>query len=153
MGARRQIAIRLWEGCLFAKLWLGREPALERHVRVELRRHPDPFLVTSLGPSVRGTRLAAREIIAKPSGECGGFRGRAVHDHIALFTCVLSERASGTTVDAIAEFLLRRADLCQQRHGIERPVLRAQPLLYGLGDHRMRQSSLRAVSASLIVAP
>jgi len=58
-------------------------------------------------------------------------------DHIAFSSRSLWERASSTTV-----FLLRRADLGQQRHGIERPVLRAQPLLHGLGDYRMRQSSL-----------
>jgi hypothetical protein len=40
------------------------------------------------------------------------------------FHGVLSEHASGTTVDAIAESLLHCADL-GQRHGIERPVLRA----------------------------
>jgi hypothetical protein len=39
-----------------------------------------------------------------------------VDDHIAL-SCVLSERASGTTVDAIAEFVLRCADLGKQRPG------------------------------------
>src|SRR5579863_3545990 len=71
----------------------------------------------SLGAPVRGTRLAAREIIAEPSGKCGGLRGRSVHDHIALPTCVLAERASGTTVDATAEFLLRCADLGQQATG------------------------------------
>src|SRR5205823_6468487 len=54
----------------------------------------------------------------------------------------LWERASGTTVDAIAEFLLRCADLRQQRHRIERAILLAQPLLYGLADHRMSESSL-----------
>src|SRR5258705_6091796 len=93
---------------------------------------------------MRGTRLATREIITEPSGECGGLRGRAVHDRrrITLSSGSLSERASGTTVDAIAEFLLRCADLSQQCHGIERAVLLAQSLLHGLGDLRMCQSSL-----------
>jgi hypothetical protein len=51
-------------------------------------------------------------------------------------------RATGTTVDASAEFLLRCADLRQQRHRIERVILLPQPLLYGFADHRMCQSSL-----------
>jgi hypothetical protein len=93
---------------------------------------------------MRGTRFTTRELIAEPSGEYGGRRDRTVHDrgHIVFSSGSLSERASGTTVDAIAEFLLRCADLRQQRHRIERAVLLAQPLLYGLADHGMCQSSL-----------
>ena len=60
-----------------------------------------------------GCRLAAREIIAEPSGESRTLRGRVAHDRIAFSTDSLSERASGTTADAIAEFLLRCADLGQ----------------------------------------
>ena len=58
---------------------------------------------------MRSTRLATREIIAEPPSECSGRRGRAVHDrgHIAVSSGSLSERAFGTMVDAIAEFLLR----------------------------------------------
>ena len=58
---------------------------------------------------MRCTWFAAREIVAEPSRECGGLRGRAVHDrgHIAISSRNLSECASGTTVDPIAEFLLR----------------------------------------------
>ena len=58
---------------------------------------------------MRGTRLATRKIIAEPAGECSGRRGRTVYvrGHIALSSGSLSERASGTTVDAIAKFLLR----------------------------------------------
>jgi hypothetical protein len=58
---------------------------------------------------VRCTRFAAREIVAEPSRECGGLRRRAVHDrgHIALSSGGFSECASGTTVDAMAELLLR----------------------------------------------
>jgi hypothetical protein len=61
-----------------------------------------------LGPPVRCTRFAAREIVAEPLRECGGLRRRAVHDrrHIALFSGSFSDCACGTTVDAIAEFLL-----------------------------------------------
>src|SRR5438105_9808049 len=95
-----------------------------------------------LGSPMRRTWSAVHEIIAEPSSECRKLCGRAVQDHIALSTCILSECASSTTIDAIAEFLLRCADLRQQRHGIEHPILLAQTLLHGLGDHRMGQSSL-----------
>jgi len=114
------------------QLWFRREPSLDqRHVWVELRRHSDPLLVTPFRPPMRGTRLTTRELIAELSGECGGRRDRAAHDrgHIAFSSGSLSESASRTTVDAIAEFLLRCADLRQQRHRIERVILLAQPLL------------------------
>ena len=42
-------------------------------------------------------------------------------------------RLSGTTIDALAELVLGRADLGQQRHRIERAIVLAQPPLHGLG--------------------
>jgi hypothetical protein len=56
---------------------------------------------------MRRTRLATREIVAKPSGECNGLRRRSAHDRIAFSSGSLSHCDSGTTVDAITEFLLR----------------------------------------------
>ena len=57
---------------------------------------------------MRGTRLTTREIVAEPSGECRDLRAQAVRRPGS--TGSLSEGA-GTTVDAIAEFLLRCTDL------------------------------------------
>jgi hypothetical protein len=51
---------------------------------------------------VRGTRLATREIIAEPSGECGRRSDRGAHAHIAFSSDSHSQRVYGTTVDAIA---------------------------------------------------
>jgi hypothetical protein len=54
---------------------------------------------------------------------------------------LLAARISGTTIDAIAEFLLNGADLCQQCDRIERAILLAQPLLHGRGQLRMIRSN------------
>src|SRR3954468_14138937 len=51
-------------------------------------------------------------------------------------------RISRTTIEAIAEFLLGRADLSQKRDRIERAIVLAQSLLHGRGDLRMRQRPL-----------
>ena len=60
------------------------------------------------GSPMRRTRFAAHEIVAELSSECRKLRGRAVQDHNALSTCHSLGAASSTTIDAIAEFLLRR---------------------------------------------
>src|ERR1700722_16448290 len=43
----------------------------------------------------------------------------------------MAEGTSGTTIDAIAEFLLGGADVGQECDGIERAILIAQSLLHG----------------------
>ena len=55
-----------------------------------------------------------------------------------------------TTIDAIAEFLLGRADLGQECDRIERAILIAQALLHGRGHLRMRQRPLPGRRWSMI---
>src|SRR5271169_1544202 len=63
---------------------------------------------------------------------------------------LLAARISGTTIDAIAEFLLGRADLGQECDRIERAMLIAQPLLHGRGHLRMPQRPLTGRRRSMI---
>jgi hypothetical protein len=57
---------------------------------------------------------------------------------------------SGTTIDAVAKFLLSGPDLGQKYHWIERAILFAQLLFHSRGDLRMRQRSLIGRRRSMI---
>src|SRR5260370_42067323 len=55
-----------------------------------------------------------------------------------------------TTIDAIAEYFLSRADLGQKFDRIERAIVIAQSLLHGRGHLRMRQRPLTGRRRSMI---
>jgi hypothetical protein len=86
---------------------------------------------------VRRTRLATREIIAKPSGN-------AVGSEIVLRTTTLFTATTSRSTPPARRSMRLPSSSCAERisDGIQRPVLRAQPLLHSLGDHRMRLAIL-----------
>jgi len=106
-------------------------------MRVELGRHANPGLIGPTGATVRGTGLAGSHRLAERPREsaCGPRRGARVSGLQAV-------RLSGTTIDAIAEFVLSCANLGQQPDRIERAILIAQPFLHGRGHLGMRQCTL-----------
>ena len=83
-------------------------------MRVELGWHANPGLIGPTGAPVRGTRLAELHRPAESLRErrCGRRRGARAG---ALQAACLS----GTTIDAIAEFLLGCADLGQEPDRID----------------------------------
>src|SRR4051794_38324621 len=107
------------------QLRLGVKPGLNRHqVRIELGRHSDPLLITSLGPAMRRARLAWFSRLAERLRKgAGGGQWRQYQ--------VCHSAVDAATIDAVAKFLLCRSDLGQQRNRIEGSVLLAQPPLYG----------------------
>jgi hypothetical protein len=86
---------------------------------------------------VRGTRLAGRHPLSERLGESGCACWRGGRGGALQFT-----RVSGTTINAIAEFVLGRANLSQQHDRIERTILIAQPFLHVRGHLGMRQCTL-----------
>jgi hypothetical protein len=61
---------------------------------------------------------------------------------------LLAARISGTTIDAIAELLLDRADLGQQGDRIERTILSRSRFFTAAGRLRMRQRPPQGVDGA-----
>src|SRR5215211_831687 len=113
-------------------LRLRREPALDRRqMRIELGRHAYPFLVTPFWPAMCGAHL-------------GGLGRRAERSRKPewIGRDWVGRRCKTALADPLAELVLCRADLGQQRHRIETAIGLAQPPLDGLGQLGMSQRSL-----------
>ena len=113
-------------------LRLRREPAVDRRqIRIELGGHAYPFLVTPFRPAMCGAHLGGLGRRAKRSRKLEwigrGWGGRGCKTALA---------------DPLAELVLCRADLGQQRHRIEPAIGLAQPPLDGLRQLGMSQRSL-----------
>ena len=87
-------------------------------MRVKLGGHANPGLIGPTEAPVRGPRFAGRHRLAEGFRErrCG--RRRSARARGLEAACL-----SATTIDAIAEFLLGRANLGQERDRIERAIL------------------------------
>src|SRR5262245_5591606 len=113
-------------------LRLRREPKLDRRqMRIEFGGHAYPFLVTPFRPAMSGAHLGGLGRRAERSGKLKRmgrqWGGRGCKTALA---------------DPLAEHVLCRADLGQQRHRIEAAIGPAQPPFDGLGQLWMSQRSL-----------